>query len=214
VEAQRRTAVWLAAAAIGVTAIGGAAFAGGASPTAPERERAPSSAEQRGWAGGMQDPQAGGPVVSRAGQSAAVVAIPAIGVESTLERLALDPGTGELAPPVAWLSAGWYADGTVPGDVGPAVIAGHVDSASGPAVFARLDELSPGDEISVTLSTGEVVAFVVTGSTAAPKDAFPTDLVYGPTPTPDLRLITCDGDFNRSTGHYDDNLIVFATARS
>jgi LPXTG-site transpeptidase (sortase) family protein len=102
----------------------------------------------------------------------------------------------------------------VPGDIGPAVIAGHVDSVTEPAVFARLGELRPGDEVRVTLSTGAVEVFAVDSLTSAPKDAFPTQLVYGPTPTAQLRLITCDGVFNSSTGHYLDNLIVFASLAS
>jgi LPXTG-site transpeptidase (sortase) family protein len=209
-----RGTAWVAAVGIAVVAIGGATLAAGASTAPPGDDVAVTARpHQRGWAGGLQNPREAATPASRAGQTASRVTIPVIGVDSTLEHLPLDPATGALVPPTAWMSAGWYKDGTVPGDLGPAVIAGHVDSATGPAVFARIEQLVAGDEIHVTLSTGEVVDFVVDKKIAAPKDAFPTDLVYGPTPTAALRLITCDGVFDRSTGHYTDNLIVFASPR-
>jgi hypothetical protein len=81
-------------------------------------------------------------------------------------------------------------------------------------VFYDLDELAPGDEVSVAMSDGTTLHFTVRRSERAPKKAFPTADVYGPTPTPELRLITCDGSFDRSTGHYVDNLIVFADLSS
>ena len=162
-------------------------------------------------AGAFQDPSPGNSASPRSVTTATRVQIAAIGVDSGLEQLALDPHTGVLNPPVAWLSAGWYSGGTVPGDVGPAVIAGHVDSVTKPAIFARLAELGPGSSIVVTLSDSSTREFIVDRIARAPKNAFPTDAVYGPTPTPQLRLITCDGVFNRATGHYRDNLIVFAS---
>jgi hypothetical protein len=138
------------------------------------------------------------------------VRIPRIRVDSTLARLRLDR-TGRLAAPTDFAEAGWYAGGTAPGDVGPAVIAGHVDSEAGPAVFHRLSELRPGDRIEVRRDTGWI-PFRVTGLSRHAKDDFPTGVVYGPTPGPELRLITCDGVFHRPTGHYLDNLVVFAVA--
>lgn len=200
----------IGAAAVAALLIGGVSLATATSFALDSDKKAVTVELERGSAGALQDPLTQPAAASRAGQTAARVEIPAIGVDSGLEQLPLDPATGVLVPPVEWLSAGWYKDGTIPGDVGPAVIAGHVDSNARPAVFARLGELVPGDEIRVTLSTGEVTEFVVDSQTDAPKDAFPTGLVYGPTPTAQLRLITCDGDFNHSTGHYVDNLIVFA----
>ena len=200
----------IGAAVVAALMIGGVSLAAATSFAQDSDTEVVTAELGRGSAGSLQDPLAQPAAESRAGQTAARVEIPAIGVDSVLEQLPLDPATGVLVPPVEWLSAGWYKDGTIPGDVGPAVIAGHVDSNAGPAVFYRLGELVPGDEIRVTLSTGEVTEFVVDSQTAAPKDAFPTELVYGATPTEHLRLITCDGDFNHSTGHYVDNLIVFA----
>ncbi|MBF9127528.1 class F sortase [Plantactinospora sp. S1510] len=138
------------------------------------------------------------------------IRIPRIRIDSTLARLRLDR-TGRLAAPTDFAEAGWYAGGAAPGDVGPAVIAGHVDSEAGPAVFHRLSELRPGDRIEVRRNTGWV-PFRVTGLSRHAKDDFPTAAVYGPTPGAELRLITCDGVFHRPTGHYLDNLVVFAVA--
>jgi sortase (surface protein transpeptidase) len=90
------------------------------------------------------------------------------------------------------------------------VIAGHVDSRSGPAVFYRLDELVAGDRVEVTRSDGTVFAYRVATVETRPKDAFPTARVYGPTPGPELRLITCGGAFDRNSRHYRDNVIVTA----
>lgn len=201
---RRRT--MLVVAALSAALLSGCASAG----TAGVPEPAEAEALAPGAAGRIQDP-----VLTDAKQTSTATAtrveIPAIGVSSALEQLPLD-AAGVLTPPVEWQAAGWYKDGVVPGEVGPAVIAGHVDSNAGPAVFFRLGDLAPGALVHVTLSTGEVVTYAVDRTTTAPKNAFPTALVYGPTPDSQLRLITCDGDFDRSTGHYEDNLIVFATA--
>ncbi|MCS5732140.1 class F sortase [Herbiconiux sp. CPCC 203386] len=139
--------------------------------------------------------------------------IPSIGVDSGLESLTRD-ATGAIEAPADFASAGWYRDGVVPGDLGPAVIAGHIDSAVGPAVFSALASLTPGARVEVDLSDGRSVAFTVDRSIQAPKNAFPTTEVYGPTPDAQLRLVTCGGVFDDSTGHYLDNVVVFATYSS
>ncbi len=136
--------------------------------------------------------------------------VPAIGVDTALETLRLG-GAGELTPPRDFDQAGWYAAGTAPGDVGPAVIAGHVDSRTGPAVFFRLRELRPGDRIEVTRG-GETVGFTVVSAGWYPKSRFPATEVYGPTPDRQLRLITCGGVFDRSLRSYRDNLVVYAVS--
>jgi LPXTG-site transpeptidase (sortase) family protein len=137
-----------------------------------------------------------------------LVRIPAIAVESSLESLSLDPA-GQLEPPKTYERAGWWRGGVVPGDIGPAVIAGHVDSVKGPAVFYRLHELRRGDIVEVVRG-GQVVTFTVTGAEQYPKDAFPTDRVYQPTPDAELRLITCGGDFDRRRRSYRDNIVIYA----
>jgi LPXTG-site transpeptidase (sortase) family protein len=136
--------------------------------------------------------------------------VQAIGLDTSLETLKLGPD-GELIPPKSFPKAGWYADGTLPGDTGPAVIAGHVDSKRGPAVFYKLRELTKGDRIEVVRG-GQIVRFTVTSTAWYPKNKFPTDDVYGPTPDRQLRLITCGGVFDRSLRSYKDNLVVYAVA--
>jgi hypothetical protein len=135
--------------------------------------------------------------------------IPAIGVDTALEPLGLLPDH-TLRPPSHWDEAGWYADGVRPGDPGPAVIAGHVDSVSGPAVFYRLRDARPGELAFVRLRTGRTLTFVIDVVRAYPKNQFPSAAVYGPTALPELRLVTCTGDFNYSAHSYVDNLVVTA----
>ncbi|WLS48549.1 class F sortase [Micromonospora profundi] len=136
------------------------------------------------------------------------VRMPRIDIDSPLTVLGLD-SAGALVPPADFDTAGWYGGGPAPGDTGPAVLAGHLDSRRGPAVFARLDELRPGDLVQVWRG-GQQLSFRVTGSLRTRKNEFPTALVYGPTPGAELRLVTCGGDFDRRRGHYRDNVVVFA----
>ena len=141
------------------------------------------------------------------------VEIPAIGVATRLQRLGrAGDGTIEVPHgPDKWDVAGWYKDGTRPGDPGSAVILGHVDSTSGPAVFYRLRELRRGDRVEVVRAGGSRVTFTVQRVEQYPKRRFPTADVYYPTLEPMLRLVTCGGAFDRSTHHYTDNVIVFAS---
>jgi sortase (surface protein transpeptidase) len=137
------------------------------------------------------------------------VRIPAVGVDASVVPLEVDPN-GVLPPPPTNEEAGWWRSGPEPGEAGPAVVVGHVDSRAGPAVFFRLRQLVPGDEVIVEQADGGVARFVVQRTERHAKDAFPTEAVYGDTPAPQLRLITCGGEFDRSTRHYVDNVIVFA----
>lgn len=151
------------------------------------------------------------PAVTAVGEGAApaAVSVPAIGLDAPLIDLGIaDDGAMEV--PVDADDVGWFTGGGKPGGRGPTVIAAHVDSASGPAVFARLDELVVGDAVDVTTVEGGVVGYVVTEVLDVPKAGFPTGRVFGAQPTDQLRLITCGGVFDRSSGHYDQNRIVFA----
>lgn len=141
------------------------------------------------------------------------VRIPSIGVETSLQALEVD-AAGALQPPTRADQAGWYAKGVAPGDAGPAVIAGHVDSKTGPGVFYRLPELRPGAEVLVEREDGSKLTFVVNHTYSTEKTAFPTDVVYGPTPLSELRLVTCGGDFDRVAGSYRDNVIVEAVLKT
>ena len=119
-------------------------------------------------------------------------------------------GTVQVPPLAAHNLAGWYRYGPSPGQRGPAVILGHVDSATGISVFYYLKNLHAGDTVDVTLADGTVAAFAVDGLQKVAKDAFPTASVYGKSGDPSLRLITCGGPFDQATGHYTDNIIVYA----
>lgn len=141
------------------------------------------------------------------------VRIPAIGVSSELQWLGLEPDD-TMQPPSDWQVAGWYADGVRPGDIGPAIIAGHVDSTEGPAVFYRLSDLHAGERIYVDRADGSTAKFVVASLATYPKKQFPTEAVFGPSAVPTLRLITCTGDFDYATHSYVDNLVVTAYLRS
>ncbi|WP_052457134.1 class F sortase [Streptomyces sp. AcH 505] len=135
------------------------------------------------------------------------VSIPALQVRSSLETLGLASG-GTLNSPTDPQQAGWFEGGALPGQPGPAVLVGHVDSLDGPAVFADLSLLRQGDTITVSLSDGSYVRFQVTSVRRYAKDAFPTEDVYGARPDPQLRLITCGGTFDGD--RYPDNVVVFA----
>jgi LPXTG-site transpeptidase (sortase) family protein len=135
--------------------------------------------------------------------------IPAIGVSSPLVRLGL-LADGTMEVPRDYGVAGWFTGAPEPGQLGPAVIAGHVDSRTGPAVFYRLRDLRPGDQIRVVRADGRVVRFEVESLARYPKREFPDEEVFGATTTPSLRLITCAGDFDRSRRSYRDNLVVSA----
>jgi hypothetical protein len=135
--------------------------------------------------------------------------IPSIGVDTSIEPVGLLLDS-TLQPPSAWGVAGWYANGPRPGDPGPAVIEGHVDSVNGPAVFYRLRDLRTGAAVTIRTSNGTTLHFVVDTARRYPKTKFPTEAVYGPTPLPELRLITCTGDFDWSAHSYLDNLVVSA----
>ncbi|MCW0216392.1 MAG: class F sortase [Pseudonocardia sp.] len=141
--------------------------------------------------------------------------VPAIGVHAAVLRTGLAPdGTVEV-PPLGSPDASWYENSPTPGERGPAVLLGHVDSARwGPGVFFDLRALVPGDEVAVTREDGSVARFRVDRVAQYPKTAFPTAAVYGDLDHPGLRLITCGGAFDRSARSYADNVIVYASAVS
>jgi sortase (surface protein transpeptidase) len=139
--------------------------------------------------------------------------IPAIGVKTPLIRLGLTRA-GTLQVPSSTTVAGWYTGSPRPGATGAAVIAGHIDSYLGPGVFFRLRELKPGNLIYVGRRHGSLAVFRVTAVRTFLKKKFPTADVYGPVPNAQLRLITCGGTFDPSTGHYLSNVIVFAVLAS
>jgi len=138
------------------------------------------------------------------------VRIPKIKINTSIVPLTLD-GTGALEAPTSFTQVGWYAQGTAPGDIGPAILAGHYDNTLRGTVFYQLRLLKAGDLVQVRRD-GTWLDFTVVYSGEYSKQDFPTERVYGPTPDPELRLITCGGTFNGRVGSYDDNIVVFAVA--
>jgi LPXTG-site transpeptidase (sortase) family protein len=135
--------------------------------------------------------------------------IPAIGVRTKLVHLGRN-SNGTLQVPASTAVAGWYTGSPRPGATGAAVIAGHVDSRTAVGVFYWLRTLRPGDRVYVKRADGTLAVFTVTSVRTYAKDQFPTAAVYGPVPDAELRLITCGGTFDWSTGHYLSNVVVFA----
>ena len=141
------------------------------------------------------------------------IAIPALGVDSAVNPVGLNPdGTVQVpAPGPLYDEAAWYTGSARPGQRGPAVILGHIDSAAtGPSVFYRLSALRPLDEFTVTRADGRTLVYRVNSVKSYPKDAFPSQAVYGPTTRPEMRLITCGGAFDARARSYVDNTVVYA----
>ena len=212
----RRTSLLFAAIVIGALVLAGALAvrqgggdASSGPPGTPVIEPAAATAAPAAHVS-LPTPHASAPARKPARPATPVrVRIPSIGVDTRLVWLGLD-ANGALEAPKSFTNAGWWSGGARPGESGPAVIAGHVDSKTGPAVFYRLRDLHRGDAIVVTRRDGSTVRFTVQRSASYPKNRFPTNAVYGPTAKPALRLITCSGTFDRSTGHYLDNTVVYA----
>lgn len=167
-----------------------------------------------------QEPAAAEPTAEPTEEAAPEVAkpvrlrIPAIDVDTDLLHLGLnDDGTLEVPPRSGPdnLKASWYDGSPRAGEIGPTVIAGHIDSKTGPSVFYYLNELEKGDEVFVDRADGTTATFVINGSERYPKDDFPTVRVYGNTPDPQIRLITCGGNFDRDVGHYVDNTVLYGS---
>lgn len=135
------------------------------------------------------------------------IEIPAIGVDETVVEVSIT--ADEVEVPDFGL-AGWWVQTRKPGEIGPAVIGGHVDTKSGPDVFFRLKELRPGDEVSVTDDNGDTRTFVVSEDPIqVDKQERPPEVFGFGQGRPELRLITCGGEFNPAIGHYTDNIVVF-----
>lgn len=139
----------------------------------------------------------------------AVVRIPALQVTSNVIDLGLQPN-GEMAVPPDAADTGWYVNSPIPGQPGPAVLAAHVNWKGVDGPFARLHELKAGDQVIVESADAAAVTFVVDRVETHAKDAFPHEAVYGDVERPELRLVTCTGQFDTTAHHYTDNLIVWA----
>ncbi|MFF5342379.1 class F sortase [Streptomyces althioticus] len=137
--------------------------------------------------------------------------IPSIGVNAPFTALDVDSkGQLEAPPPNNTNLVGWFAKGVSPGEPGTAIVAGHVDTKTSAAVFARLSELKKGDRFQVRRADGTRATFVVDEAESFAKDDFPNERVYADTPDAQVRLITCAGDYDRTAKDYTENLVVFA----
>jgi len=140
------------------------------------------------------------------------IVIPSIFVNAVVDQLGLRPdGTLETPSFERSKNAAWYKHGPSPGEVGPAVIVGHVDNKSERAVFFDLRRVKVGARIEVARADGSTVLFTVDSVEQFAKTNFPTQRVYGQTASPTLRVITCGGKFDREHQDYTDNIIVFAS---
>ena len=136
--------------------------------------------------------------------------IPSLGIEAPFEGALFLDEAGAAQVPTFYDTVGWYGYGPTPGQLGPAVVLGHVDSYEGPAIFFSLGTLKPGDRVEIEREDGTVVIFAVTGMERVEQDTFPLERVYGNIPYAGLRLITCSGVYDRRTMRYSHNLIVYA----
>ncbi|MGV9297195.1 MULTISPECIES: class F sortase [Amycolatopsis] len=139
------------------------------------------------------------------------VEIPKIGAKSTLITV-LPNKEGQISVPSVKnpMQAAWYRLSPVPGEVGPAIVLGHVDGDHKPGIFYKLKDVNPGDEVDVERSDGKKLKFVVDRKEQVPKDTFPTQAVFGNTDKPQLRIITCGGVFDHAEHSYKDNIVVYA----
>jgi hypothetical protein len=197
----------LALTAAGVTAIG----RGVLDRPAPQPPRTVAVAEAPTDSG---PPKPGslttGPLMSTS--PPARVIIPALDVDEAVDGLGQLPD-GSMQVPGDAETVGWYTKAPTPGALGPAVLAGHVDYRKKPGTFAHLADLKPGESINVSRQDHTMAMFTVTKVGRYAKDKFPSTAVYGPINHAGLRLITCGGQFDSSRGHYEDNIVVYATLR-
>ncbi|WP_438490608.1 class F sortase [Streptomyces sp. S186] len=196
-----------AAAAVTVLACAAGAWliAGGTRETAPP----PQPPAAQGFTGGPSAAERAAPPLPPA--EPLRVAVPSLHIDAPLTRLGL-AADGSLAPPPAGDRdlAGWYAEGTPPGATGTALIAGHVDTRTGPAVFYRLGALKKGHTVRIPRADGRTAVFTVDAVEVYDGRHFPDEKVYGEARRPELRLITCGGGFSRAQQEYLGNVVVFA----
>ena len=139
------------------------------------------------------------------------IIIPKINVETSAETVGRQPDGTMQTPDVFANTVGWYKYSPTPGEIGPSIIVGHVDSYKGPSIFWRLRELKTNDIIKISRQDGTVAKFKVNSINQFDQTKFPSDKVYGNINHAGLRLITCGGIFNHSKGHYSQNTVVFAS---
>jgi LPXTG-site transpeptidase (sortase) family protein len=177
-------------------------------PPVPPRAgaSAPAATDQA-----VTDPAATDPTAGLSRSRPVRLLIPEISVDAPFTDLAIGANRQLQPPPPDDTNlVGWYAKGASPGETGTSIIAGHVDTSTSAAVFARLDQLEAGDVFHVERADGRTASFVVDSLETFDKDNFPSSRVYGDADRPEVRLITCAGEYDRKIKDYTDNLVVFA----
>ncbi|MCO7197448.1 class F sortase [Pseudonocardia sp. McavD-2-B] len=159
--------------------------------------------------GDTSGPDLAGPAVAVA--APASVEVPAIDARSSLVETDLnDDGSVEVPPVEQPEQASWYRQSPKPGQPGPAILLGHVNGAGRPGVFAELAAVEAGDDVLVGREDGSTARFEVYRVDVVDKGAFPTQAVYGDTSGPELRLVSCGGEFVGGELGYSDNVIAYA----
>ncbi len=136
--------------------------------------------------------------------------IPALGMSISIGTLGLN-SDGTVQVPTGTTRPGWFDLGPTPGQLGSAVLLGHVDSSRGPGVFFQLRTLAVGDQVNVDLADGQTAQFTVNSVAQYSKQAFPAQRVYGSHGSSALQLVTCGGVFDHQTGSYLSNIVVFTS---
>ncbi len=139
------------------------------------------------------------------------ISIPSVNIDYPIITVGLDTAGAIQLPPVLSWNTGWYNGSPTPGQIGPSIIVGHVDSYQNISVFWRLRYVQPGALIYIKRTDGTTVTFKVTDLKQFDQSAFPTAEVYGNIKYPGLRLITCGGTFDSQSASYSQNTVVFAT---
>lgn len=182
--------------------LGGAAISASALNVASEKPAPPVKVEMK------RVPDA--KVVVRTAGMPTRIRIPSINVNAKIEEVGLT-ASGAMEDPSGWWTTAWYGNGPRPGEKGNAVIAGHYDSDTGPAVFVHVGKLEPGDEIEIADDRGVTRTFVVRSTEAFDGDDAPMERIFGDTSGTRLNLVTCDGEWDETIGGYSKRLVVFAT---
>ncbi|WP_408056226.1 class F sortase [Streptomyces ureilyticus] len=217
-ENRFRTALTMVCVAV-LVVLAAALYGDGSSPGAPQRsvlppptaQQAPPAAPQAETSTPQTPPQAVKPEEQLPRSRPTRLHIPKILVDAPFTPLGTDANGQLEAPPDNDTNlVGWYAKGASPGELGTSVIAGHVDTTTSAAVFARLRELKKGDVFHVARADGRRASFVVDSAETFEKDKFPNDRVYGDAQRAEVRLITCAGVYDRSARDYPENLVIFA----
>lgn len=205
--------------ALGVTAAVGVGVLRSPADEAPSRGTSATTAQGEPVEGeaaraadvGTGDVLTRGPLLRASPPSG--VSIPKLRVDVPIIGLGL-AADGSMQVPADATTVGWFTRAPAPGSLGPAVLAGHVDYQGRPGSFAGIGTLAIDDPVHVRRRDGSTAVFAVTNVERHAKNRFPTDAVYGPIDHAGLRLITCGGDFDTRSGHYEDNIVVYARLRS